>query len=58
MNGNISPISLFNQFSLVYYNSVLQSIIVELGLVIVSTLIVYLMYKNKEKLIIDCEKNN
>lgn len=58
ITGSIYPISLFNQFNLVHFNNIWQPIGVELVLALVSAIVVYMLYSDKEKLIIDCEKNN
>ena len=57
-NSFSSRINIVNILNIGYAQNIIEMIMLPLSLVVISFLIIMIKYKNKEKLIIDCEKNN
>lgn len=57
-NGFSSRFNIVNILNIGYAQNIFEMLLLPISLVIISFIVVIIIYKNKEKFIIDCEKNN
>ena len=57
-NGFSSRFNIVNILNIGYAQNVFEMLLLPISLVIISFILVIIIYKKKEKFIIDCEKNN